>query len=243
MKPTVRFPFIIFALIACPSLICGKAGGTEKFSDAIRRSQNSAKIISQIAELTTGGIPKDVIDKAQAVVVFPNVTTLKLLMEKGIKGSGVASARQGASWTLPAYYNFGGLVEFELTSLGQESTNIILLFMDKDAVSWFQKGVINFSGEKTPLAGPLEPATDEQKMRAVYTHIIAYTFAKDKLLGKTLEVDFNKGFAIGPNNHINQPLYHLKGPEVLAGKKIDPALLPNGISAFQEALQKYWPAR
>jgi len=63
------------------------------------------------------------------------------------------------------------------------------------------------------------------------------------LLRKTLEVDFNKGFAIGPNNHINQPLYHLKGPEVLAGKKIDPALLPNGISAFHEALEKYWPAR
>src|SRR6267143_132531 len=178
MKPMFRFAFVVFAVIASPSLISAQA---QKFSDAVRRSQNSAKIISQIAELTAGGIPKEVIDKAQAVVVFPNVTTLKLIMEKGIKGSGVASARQGTSWTLPAYYDFGGLVEFELTSLGQESTNIILLFMDKDAVSWFQKGVINFSGEKTPLAGPLEPATDEQKMRAVYTHIIAYTFAKDKL--------------------------------------------------------------
>src|SRR6266481_718 len=243
MKTTLRLPFIVFAMIAFPSLISAQVGGTQKFSDAVRRSQDSAKIISQIAELTTGGIPKEVMDKAQAVVVFPNVTTLKLIMEKGIKGRGVASARQGTTWTLPAYYNFGGLVEFELTSLGQESTNIVLLFMDHDAVSWFQRDVINFSGEKTPLAGPLKPATDEQKMRAVYTHIIAYTFAKDKLLGKTLEVNFNKGFAIAPDNHINQPLYHLKGPEVLAGKKIDPVLLPNGISAFQEALEKYWHAR
>lgn len=240
MKSTFRLPFIVLAMITFPFLISAQG---QKFSDAARRSQDSARIISQIAELTSGGIPKDVMDKAQAVVVFPNVTTLKLLMEKGIKGSGVASARQGTGWTLPAYYNFGGLVEFELTSLGQESTNVILLFMDKDAVSWFQKGAINFSGEKTPLAGPLEPATDEQKTRALYTHIIAYTFAKDKLLGKTLEANFNKGFAIGPNNHINQPLYHLKGPEVLAGKKIDAAALPAGIAAFEETLQKYWPGR
>jgi lipid-binding SYLF domain-containing protein len=243
MKPMFRFAFIIFAVIAFPCLISAQAGSTQKFSDAVRRSQESAKIIGQIAELTSGGIPKEVIDKAQAVIVFPKVTTLKLIMEKGIKGRGVASARQGTTWTLPAYYNFGGLVEFELTSIGQESTNIILLFMDKDAVSWFQKGVINFTGEKTPLAGPLEPATDEQKMRAAYTHIIAYALAKDKLIGKMLEADIYKGFAIGPDNHINQPLYHLKGPEVLAGKKIDPALLLNGISTFQEALKKYWPAR
>ncbi|SRR6266436_501134 len=243
MKPTVRGAFAIFLVIALPSLISAQGGGTQKFSDAIRRSQDSAKIVAQVTELTSGGIPREIIDKAHAIVVFPNVTTMKLIMGKGIKGRGVASARQGANWTLPSYYNFGGLVEFELTSVGQESTNIILLFMDTDAVSWFQKDVINFSGEKTPLAGPLEPATDEQKMRAVYTHIIAYTFAKDKLLGKTLEVNFNKGFAIAPDNHINQPLYHLKGPEVLAGKKIDPVLLPNGISAFQEALEKYWHAR
>jgi lipid-binding SYLF domain-containing protein len=243
MKPMSCFAVLTFLVLALPCVTSAKAGDPQKFSDAIRRSQNSARIIAQISELTSGGIPKDVIDKAQAVVVIPNVTTLKLLMEKGIKGSGVVSTRQGTSWTLPAYYNFGGLVEFELTSFGQESTNIILLFMDKDAVSWFQTGAISFSGERTPLAGPLEPATDEQKTRAIYTHILAYTFAKDRLLGKTLEARINKEFAIGPNNHINSPLYHMNGQDVLAGKKIDSALLPTGITAFQEALAKHWPAR
>jgi lipid-binding SYLF domain-containing protein len=243
MKSTSCFAVIIFAGFAFPSLISAQTRSPQKFSDAIRRSQDSARIVAQISGLTSGGIPKDVIDKAQAVVVIPNVTTLKLLMEKGIKGSGVASTRQGASWTVPAYYNFGGLVEFELTSLGQESTNVILLFMDKDAVSWFQKGAISFSGEKTPMAGPLEPATHDQKMRAIYTHIIAYTFTKDKLLGKTLEAGLNKEFAIGPNNNINTPLYHMKGQDVLAGKTIDATLLPTGITAFQEALEKYWPVR
>src|SRR5207253_2395331 len=117
---------------AFPIAVSAQAAGAQKFSDAVRRSQEAAKIIADIAELSSGGIPKEVIDKAQAVVVFPNVTTLKLLIEKAIKGRGVASARQGSGWTLPAYYNFGGVAEFELSSLGQESTNLILLFMDKD---------------------------------------------------------------------------------------------------------------
>src|SRR3977135_1486423 len=114
MNTTFRFAFTISALIAFPCLISAQAGSSQKFSDAVRRSQDSAKIIGQIAELTAGGIPKEVIDKAQAVIVFPRVTTLKLIMEKGIKGSGVVSVRQGTSWTWPAYYNLGGLVEFEL---------------------------------------------------------------------------------------------------------------------------------
>lgn len=229
-------------LISLPSLISAQTKAAQKFSDAVRRSEESAKIIAQIAQLSSNGIPKELIDKAKAVIVFPNVTTLKLLMQKAIKGRGVASARQGSSWTSPAYFNFAGLAEFELTSLGQASTNIILLFMDKEAISWLQKDT-DLTGEKTPLAGPIEPATDDQKQRAVYTHIIAYTFAKNRLLGKTLETTINKGFAIGPDNHINQPLYHFKGADVLAGKEIDPASLPAGIAAFQEALQKYWPRR
>ena len=53
----------------------------------------------------------------------------------------------------------------------------------------------------------------------------------------------NKGFAVGPDNHINQPLYHLKGPELLAGKQPGAGSLPQGVSAFQEALQRYWTVR
>ena len=215
---------------------------SEKFSDAIRRSQESAKIIGSIAELPTGGIPRKVIDKAQAIAVFPNVTTQKLLMQKAIKGRGVVSVRGSDGWTMPAYYGFGGLVQFELTTLGQDSTNVILLFMDKDAVAWFQKDVIEFKGEKTPLAGPLEPASEEQTNRAIYTHILSYTFSKNQLAGKTIEVAMNKGFAMGPDNHINQPLYHLKGPEVLAGKNVDRTAMPGGIADFQTVLQKHWPA-
>jgi hypothetical protein len=46
---------------------------------------------------------------------------------------------------------------------------------------------------------------------------------------------------LNPDNNINTPVYGMKGREVLTGKKIDPANLPVGISAYQEMLQKYLP--
>jgi hypothetical protein len=63
------------------------------------------------------------------------------------------------------------------------------------------------------------------------------------LTGRTIEVDVNKGFAMGPDNHINQPLYRLKGPEVLAGKKIDSISIPAKVLDFQMALENLWPTR
>ena len=111
-------------------------------------------------------MPKEVIDRVQIVVVFPNVTTRKLLIQKEIEGRGVASIRQADGWSVPVYYNFVG-VGLDFTSIGKESTNFVLLLMDKDAIGWLQQNnAVSLSGEKTPLAGPVEPATDEQKHRA-----------------------------------------------------------------------------
>jgi hypothetical protein len=42
---------------------------------------------------------------------------------------------------------------------------------------------------------------------------------------------------------INKPMYGLKGREVLAGKPVDISTVPNGLTAFKEALEKYYPRR
>ena len=212
-----------------------------KFDAAIGRSQLSAGIVTRLAGLTPGGIPKEVIDRVQIVVVFPNVTTRKLLVQKEIEGRGVASIRQADGWSVPVYYNFVG-VGLDFTSIGKESTNFVLLLMDKDAIGWLQQNnAVSLSGEKTPLAGPVEPATDEQKHRALYAHIISYTFTDGKLAGKTLESSLSKGFALRPDNYINQRLYHLKARAILTDTKVDRASLPHGITAFPETLNKLWP--
>jgi len=241
MKRIGRIGLAVVALGLLGHVTSGQNNNAQKFDAAIGRSQLSADIIAKILGLTFGGIPKEVIDKSQAVVVFPNVTTQKILMEKMIKGRGVVSFRQADGWSVPVYYNFVG-GGFDLTSIGKESTNVIFLLMDKDAIAWLQQNnKVYLSGEKTPLAGPLEPATSEQNNRAIYTRVISYTFTDGKLAGKTLESTLMTGFALSPDNYINQHLYHFKARQILTGSKIDRASLPNEVFAFQEMLDKLRP--
>jgi hypothetical protein len=71
-------------------------------------------------------------------------------------------------------------------------------------------------------------------------NIFGYVYSESKLIGTNFGTTF-KQFLLNPDNNINKPMYGMKGREVLAGKKIDPTILPEGIPAFQETLRKYYP--
>jgi len=45
---------------------------------------------------------------------------------------------------------------------------------------------------------------------------------------------------LNPDNNINNPVYGVKGREVLAGAKIDPANILSGIPEYQATLVKYY---
>ena len=63
-----------------------------------------------------------------------------------------------------------------------------------------------------------------------------------KLKATAFGKSFRKNFLLNPDNNINQPLYNMKGREVLAGKKVEAASLPAGITAYQAALLKHYGA-
>lgn len=94
---------------------------------AVERSEKSAKVLKTIAELPHSGIPRELVDKAHAVGVFPHVVTAKLFFEQLSLGYGVISRRNPGGWSLPAFYVLSG-AGFELNLGGEEAADIILLF-------------------------------------------------------------------------------------------------------------------
>jgi lipid-binding SYLF domain-containing protein len=155
------------------------------------------------------------------------------------QGYGVISARQESGWTSPAFYQFSG-GGYGSPSLKSERNAVIFLFMTKDAVSWFEKGGVPLTNDKKALAGPVGTPTDAQRKESESAQILAYAYHNDKLIGTAFGKSFWKKFLLDPDNNINKPLYGIKGREVLAGQTIDSKALPVGISAFQEALTKYY---
>ena len=207
-----------------------------KFPRAIERSGDAARIISLLSNAESG-LPKELIDQAKAIGVFPKVTKETSMFTQVTQGFGVISARLETGWTAPAFYAFGG-GGYGKPFARTEMSALILLW-----VAAFEKGRVQLSGEKKGVAGAVGTITEEQRKELAGAQVVAYSYYNGKLSGTVFQKSFWKSFALNPDNKINNPLYHMKGREVLAGKKIDEGSLPSGILAFQEALKKHWPAR
>jgi lipid-binding SYLF domain-containing protein len=213
---------------------------SQKFNDAIKRSDAGAEVVTRLAQLSQSGIPKELIDKAEAAGVFPCKKT-DLLIEHAVICAGAISRHLQTGWTQPAFYRFaGGGFGRPDQALGDSAT-IILLFMDSESIDWLRE-VLRFTGEKEAKAGPLGSITSEQRLGLAKAHIITYADRKGELTARDLRESSAKAIALNQDNHLNQQLYGMKGHEVLAGKKVGPTSLPDGIAAFRDALQKYYPS-
>lgn len=210
-----------------------------KFKHAVVRSQDSAKIIELLNELHEQGFPRELAARAQAIAVFPLVTKQSVLFQQSMEGYGVVSIREADGWSLPAFYKFIGS-GFTGKFSGESKMAVILLFMNKETVAWFSKGRVYLKDQKKAIAGPVGIMTDEQRKELAGANIFGYVYSEGKLIGTDFGTTF-KQFVLNPDNNINKPMYGMKGREVLAREKIDPATLPAGITAFQEALRKYYP--
>jgi lipid-binding SYLF domain-containing protein len=234
-----RFTSGAICALAITLLFLAPAHAQNKFPDAIQRSQDAGRIVASLALVPDTGFPKELMDKAQAVGVFPKVEKGAVMFSQVTLGYGVISARGTDGWTMPAFYAFSG-GGYGNPFAKNETFGVILLFMTKDAVAAFEKGGVKLKGEKKAFAGPVGPITDEQRKELEGAQILAYAYFNGTLKGTTLGKSFWKSFMLNPDNNINKPLYGVKGREVLAGEKIKTESLPVGIATFQEALQKHY---
>lgn len=211
----------------------------KKFQHAVDRSADAARIISSLALVPDIGMPKELVDKALAVAVFPKVLREAALFTHTSQGYGVISVRQGKSWSVPAFYRFSG-GGYGKPFANSDTHAVILLFMSKESLEWFERGGVPLSNEKKAIEGPVGTISDSQQKELQGASILAYAYYNGKLSGTAFGKSFWKKFLLNPDNNINNPIYGVKGREVLAGKAIDPASILAGIPAFQEALVKHY---
>ena len=89
------------------------------------------------------GIPKELIEKAQAIAVFPGVLKAAFIFG-GREGKGVISRRTAQGWTTPAFFNLGG-GSFG-AQIGANKTDYVLLIMN-------EKGLNGLLGNKFEIGG------------------------------------------------------------------------------------------
>src|ERR1044072_6042367 len=79
----------------------------KQIKDASKKADSAARVFEQIMGAPDRSIPKDLLDRAEAVAVFPGMIKAGLVVG-GRGGSGIISRRVTGGWSAPAFFKMGG---------------------------------------------------------------------------------------------------------------------------------------
>jgi len=210
----------------------GRERSTKKARAAAEQSAKAARVFDQIMGTREKSIPQDLIDRAEAVAVFPGVLKGGFIVG-GRGGSGVISRRVAGGWSAPAFFDLGGgSIGLQI---GVASTDYILLFMNERAVDSLLNDKFEIGGEGSAAAGPVGRSASASTDARLNAQILSYSRSKGAFAGLEL-----KGVVIKPDNEDNLQVYGMNARDILTGAdKISLDRMPEGVRVFPLTLARY----
>jgi SH3 domain-containing YSC84-like protein 1 len=205
---------------------------TKKARAAAEQSARAARVFDEIMGTREKSIPNDLLDRAEAVAVFPGVIKGGFIV--GARGgSGVISRRIAGGWSAPAFFDLGGgSIGLQI---GASSTDYILLFMNERAVESLLGDKFEIGGEGSVAAGPVGRSASASTDVKLNAQILSYSRSKGAFAGLEL-----KGVVIKPDNEDNNQVYGMTARDILTGAdKISLEAMPEGVRVFPQTLSRY----
>lgn len=204
----------------------------KKAQAAAEQSSRAARVFEEIMGTREKSIPQDLLDKAEAVAVFPGVIKGGFIVG-GRGGKGVISRRVAGGWSAPAFFDLGGgSIGLQI---GVASTDYILLFMNEGAVGSLLKDKFEIGGEGSAAAGPVGRSASASTDARMSAQILSYSRSRGAFAGLEL-----KGVVIKPDNEDNNQVYSMTARDILTGgNKISMETMPEGVRVFPQTLARY----
>jgi len=226
---------ISILLVVLPILSSSaSAAAPEKDEDRLR---NSGTVLKEILDVPDD-IPRDLLDKADCVVVFPSVLKAAFIVG-GSYGRGAMSCRRGedfrGSWGAPTMMALeGGSFGFQI---GGEATDFVLLVMNERGASGILSSKVKLGADASAAAGPVGRTTSAETDATLRADILSYSRARGAFIGVSLE-----GSTIRPDNGANRQIYgqELSAKEiVLSGHVAIPPAAQAMISTLDSRTPRY----
>ena len=210
----------------------GRERSTKKARAAAEQSSKAARVFDQIMGTRERSIPRDLLDRAEAVAVFPGVLKGGFILG-GRGGSGVISRRVAGGWSAPAFFDLGGgSIGLQI---GVASTDYILLFMNEHAVDSLLGNQFEIGAEGGAAAGPVGRSASASTDARLNAQILSYSRSRGAFAGLEL-----KGVVIKPDNEDNLQVYGMTARDILTGaNKISLEKMPEGVRVFPLTLARY----
>lgn len=231
IRKVVQFSFVL-TLILLLATVAWSQKDQKKLAAKSEEAKKAADVFTEIMNIPDKAIPQGLLDKAEAIAVFPGVIKGGFIV--GARGGhGVVSRRVPGGWSAPAFFNIGG-GSFGLL-IGAEKTDFILLFMNTGALEGLLKDKFEIGGEAGAAAGPVGRSTAASTDVLLKAQILSYSRSKGAFAGLEL-----KGTAIDPDNDDNVAVYGIKANEILSpSHKWTMAQVPAGVRIFPQTLARY----
>ena len=174
-------------------------GAQGKEEDRLRAC---ATVLKEIVDIPDD-IPKDLLDKAECVVVFPDVKKFAVGVG-GTYGRGAMTCRTGddftGPWSAPSLMALeGGSIGFQL---GGQSTDYVLLIMNDRGATSVLSSKVKLGADATAAAGPKGRSAAAATDVAMKAEMLSYSRSRGLFAGVSLE-----GTTLRPDNDANTLVY------------------------------------
>jgi lipid-binding SYLF domain-containing protein len=185
----MRFRIAVLIAMVTGSIAFAKENKTAQ------RLDDAATVISEIMDTPDKGIPQELLEKAQCVIVVPGLKKGAFIVG-GKYGKGVVTCRRsgGTGWTAPASIRVeGGSVGFQI---GGAESDVVMLVMNERGMQKLMQSKFTLGGEGEVAAGPVGRNATAQTDALMRAEMLSWSrsrgiFAGISLQGATLRQDLD----------------------------------------------------
>ncbi|HEX3703584.1 MAG TPA: lipid-binding SYLF domain-containing protein [Vicinamibacterales bacterium] len=177
--------------LACSLCLIASSAFAALSKDEVKRLNEAGTILTELRNTPDKGIPEQLWEKAQCVVVIPSMKKAAFIVG-GEYGSGVMSCRRANGWTAPVFMQLAkgswGL------QIGAQQVDLVLLAMNRRGVDKLLEDKVSLGADASVAAGPVGRAANAATDAQLNAEMLAYSrtqgvFAGIDLSGGVLKPD------------------------------------------------------
>jgi lipid-binding SYLF domain-containing protein len=203
----------------------------KKVRDAAEQSAKAAKAFEAIMQVPDKAIPRDLLARAKAIAVFPQVIKVAFTFG-GEGGRGVVSRHVGDGWGNPVFLRAGG--GSVGPQIGASSTDFFLLLMNDESVAGLMKDRFELGGEAGVAAGPVGRNAGAATDALMHAEILSYSRSRGLFAGLNV-----KGIVLKPEDDLNIAVYNQPARDLLSDTISAERNPASGLQAFPDTLGRY----
>jgi len=169
--------------------------------------REATQVFRKIMSVPDKAIPQELLEKAEAIGVFPSVVKAGFIVG-GRGGDGVVARRTPNGWSAPVFYNIGGASIG--AQIGVKKTDYIMLFMNEGALRELLDDNLAFEGNLSFAAGPIGRTVGAATNATLDSGILIWSRSKGAFIGASIG-----GAVLTADNSKNEAFYKMRAGAVL----------------------------